>query len=66
MDKKYKDLFWIDLRKFYNRMHELSCMHEYYQGVCWGLTACALNTDIISANTFRLITKLLLKEYERR
>ena len=62
MDKKYfdKDLFWRELRGYYNKMKELNCMHEYYEGVCWGLSAGALNTDIISSNTFHLITKLLL------
>ena len=62
MDKKYfdKDLFWRELRTYYNKMKELNCMREYYEGVCWGFTAGALNTDIISSNTFHLITKLLL------
>ena len=66
MDKTsfYKDNFWRELRSYYRKMTMISSMRDYYEGVCWGLTAASYDMDVISTNTFRLITKLLLETHK--
>ena len=59
MNKTYKDIFWNNLRIYYNRMVSISSMSDYYEGVCWGLATAAYNMNVISTNTFLLICKLL-------
>lgn len=61
-----KDYFWNDLRNNYNKMKNTKCMAEYYEGVCWGMAACAYNIDLISTNTFKLISRLLQANCRKR
>lgn len=61
MDKKCFDIdiFWTTFRHYYSNMQMYNTMAEYYEGVCWGMACCAYNMDIISSNTFSLLSKLL-------
>lgn len=68
MDKNEfnKNYFWRDFKNYYKKMKEVSCMAEYYEGICWGLAAGAYNFDVISQNTFKLICRLLQANCRKR